>query len=59
MKIIWHVDDLKVPQKDAFGITKFGIWLEVVYSENLTFHRGKVHEYLKMDVDYSKKGISM
>ena len=34
MKITWHVDDLKLSYKDYFEITKFGIWLESIYTVN-------------------------
>ena len=53
MEITWHIDDLKVSHKDDFDITKFGMWLEGIYNENMTVHRGKVNYYLSMDLDYS------
>ena len=52
MTITWHVDDPKLSHKDALDITKLGLWLEVIYGENLTVHRGKVYNYLGMDPDY-------
>ena len=50
-----NVYDLKLSHKDDFDITKFVMWLEGIYGENLTVHRGKVHDYLGMDLQYSKK----
>ena len=41
---------------DAFGITKYGLWLEGTYGENLTVHSVKVHDYLGMDLHYLEKG---
>ena len=55
MTITWHVDDLKVSHKDAFKLTQFGLWLEGIYEIFLTVHRGKVYDYLEMDLDYSEK----
>ena len=55
MTVIWHVDDLKVSHKDPKEVDKFTKYLEGIYGK-LTLHRGKVHEYLGMDLDYSEKG---
>ena len=41
---------------DPAEITKFANYLDIIYGEKLTVHRGKVHNYLGMDLDYSKKG---
>ena len=54
--VIWHVDDLKVSHKDPFEITKFAHYLSLQYGKKLTVKLGKVHEYLGMDLDYSRKG---
>ena len=51
MIVTWHVDNLKVSHKDSFEITKFACWLSEIYGEDLTVHRGKVHDYLGMDLD--------
>ena len=56
MKTTWHVDELKVPRMDAFGINKSSMWLEVTHRENLTVHSVKVHDYLVMDLHYLEKG---
>jgi hypothetical protein len=56
MIVTWHVDDLKVSHKDSFEITKFAEYLSGIYGDKLTVHRGKIHDYLGMDLDFSKKG---
>ena len=43
-------------------ITKFANYLTVIYGDKLTVYRGKVHNYLGMDLDYTRKdnvGIGM
>ena len=56
MTVTWHVDDLKVSHKDPFEIIKFAHYLSIQYGKKTTVKRGKVHEYLGMDLDYSRKG---
>lgn len=56
MTVTWHVDDLKVSHKDPFEITMFAEYLAGIYGDKLTVHRGKIHDYLGMDLDFSKKG---
>jgi len=53
---MWHVDDLKVSHKDPFEITKFATYLSSIYGKKLSVKKGKVHDYLGMDLDYSEKG---
>jgi len=56
MAVTWHVDDLKVSHMDPWEVTKFGNYLAGIYGKELTAHRGKVHDYLGMDFDYSETG---
>jgi hypothetical protein len=56
MTVTWHVDDLKVSHKDGFEITMFIARLTKIYGEKVTVKRGKCHDYMGMDLDYSKKG---
>ena len=51
MTVIWHVDDLKVFRDDKNENTKFAEWMKTIYGEKLTVHRGKIHDYLGMDMD--------
>ena len=45
-----------MPHEDPAEITKFANYLAVIYGEKLTVHRGLVHDYLGMDLDYTTKG---
>ena len=56
MTATWHVDELKVSHKDPLETTKFAHYLSLQYGKKLTVNRGKVHGYLGMDLDYSRKG---
>jgi hypothetical protein len=56
--IIWYVDDLKFSHIDSSVVSKM---IEAVKSEfgkeyEVTVHRGKVHDYLGMQLDFSNKG---
>ena len=53
--VVWHVDDLKVSHVDIFEITKFAWYLKIIYG-GLSVQRVKLHDYLEMDLDYSKQG---
>ncbi len=55
----WHVDDLKVLHVNPGKITIFGEWLNATYGVTVTTHRGKMHDYIGMIFDYSKKGKVM
>jgi hypothetical protein len=59
MTICWHVDDLKVSHMDPGEVRIFGDWLSATYGLTVATHRGKVHNYLEMIFDYSKKGKVM
>jgi hypothetical protein len=58
MTTTWHVDDLKVSHVDPFQITKFVAYLASIYGNGLVVHRGKVHDYLGMDLNFANKGIA-
>ena len=53
MTVVWRVDDLKVSHKNAFEITKLAGYLGDIYP-GLKVNRGKVHDYLDMNLDFSK-----
>ena len=57
MTICKHVDNLKVSHMDHAVVTAFLLKLANIYGEKMTVTRGKVHDYLGMDLDYSKKGV--
>ena len=56
--ITWHVDDLKISHKDPSVVNDVIKNINAVYGEiqEITIKRGKVHEYLGMDVDLREKG---
>ncbi len=56
LTVLWHVDDLKISHRDSGVVTSFIKWLGTKYS-NLTVHKGKIHDYLGMDLDYSTPGV--
>ena len=50
MTVTWHVDELKIYHKDGLEVTKFLQHFGQIYVEHMTVHRGKVHDYLGMDL---------
>jgi hypothetical protein len=54
--ITWHVDDLKLSYVDAEEVTKMIDWLKSFYRDNLRVSRGKTHDYLGMDLDFTEPG---
>jgi hypothetical protein len=51
--VTWHVDDLKVSHLDPAVNTQTILALAKIYGPGITVSRGKVHDYLGMDLDYS------
>ena len=56
--ILWHVDDIKVSHVDPQVVTSILEEINDWYGEisPLTVTRGKIHDYLGMTIDYTKKG---
>ena len=54
MKVVWHVDDLKVSHKSEFDITRFADYLISIYG-GLSSSGGKVHDYLGTNLDFNDK----
>jgi hypothetical protein len=56
--ILFHVDDLKSSHKMKSVNDRFEKWLNSKYSNHrkVTATRGKVHNYLGMELDYRKRG---
>ena len=50
--ICWHVDDLKISHKDPAVVTQVCNTLSKTYNNKCKIHRGGVHDYLGMDLDY-------
>ena len=53
INVTWHVDDLKISQTDSLEVTKFLYHFGQIYGECMPIHRGKVHDYLCMGLDFS------
>ena len=58
MTITWHVDELKVSHVEPFQITKFAVYLASIYGNGLVVHQGKNHDYLVMEFNFTKDGIT-
>jgi len=59
MTICWHVDDLFIGHDDPNVVTSFLEWLAKRYDtddKKLNVVRGHKHDYLGMNLDFSKKG---
>jgi hypothetical protein len=56
--LLFHVDDLKSSHDDPKVNDKFEDWLQMKYGEHgkVVAHRGKIHDYLGMELDYSEPG---
>jgi hypothetical protein len=54
--VLFHVDALKSSHKDKRVNDEFDKWLQKTYGEHgpVTAHRGKIHQYLGMEIDYSE-----
>ena len=54
MTVVCHVDYLEVSHADSFEITKFSGYMASIYV-GLTVNKGKLNDYLGMDLEYSKE----
>ena len=55
MTVVWHMDDLKILHKNLKEISKLTKYLSKIYSD-IKISQGRVHEYLEMTLDCTKKG---
>ena len=53
MTVTWHVDNLKILHMESDEVAKCIAHFKRLYGERMTVHRGKVHTYLGMDLDFS------
>eukprot|EP00804_Cyclotella_cryptica_P006122 CCRYP_010732-RA/>CCRYP_010732-RA protein AED:0.20 eAED:0.22 QI:0/0/0/1/1/1/2/0/901 len=56
--VMWHVDDLKVSHRDGKEITKLLVYLGRIYGPGITVNRGRRHDYLGIDFDFSEDGVA-
>jgi hypothetical protein len=54
--ITWHVKDLKLSHRDETEVTKLNKWLKSIYGQDMRVSRGKKHDYLGMDLEYTIPG---
>ena len=52
--VCWHVDYLKISQIEEDFFTAFCICICGIFGDGTKIARGKVHEYLGMDMDWSQ-----
>ena len=48
----WHVDDLKISHRDKAIVSEFVMAPAKEFGPKTTISRGKVHNYLGMDLDF-------
>ena len=52
MTVCWHFDDLKISHRDKEMVTAFAVEVASIYREKTTISRGRVHEYLGMELGF-------
>ena len=52
MTVCCHVDDLKISHRDKEMVTAFAVKMANIYGANITISRGRVHEYIGMDLEF-------
>ena len=57
MTVTWHVDDLKISHMESDEVTKCIEHFKKIYRNRMTVRRGKVHDYLRMDLDFSSPKV--
>ena len=63
LTLVWHVNDIKASKVEAEVVTRIEKWLRKTYehlfkdgSGKMKLCRGKIHDYLGMNLDYTIKG---
>ena len=63
LTLVWHVDDIKASHVEAEVFTRMVKWLRKTYehlfkygSSKMKLCRGKIHDCLGMNLDYTTKG---
>ena len=60
LTVVWHVDDLKISHESPKVVSEFIDWLNTKYGDpkigKMKAVRGKQHDYLAMNLDYSIPG---
>eukprot|EP00804_Cyclotella_cryptica_P001982 CCRYP_007405-RA/>CCRYP_007405-RA protein AED:0.46 eAED:0.64 QI:0/0/0/1/0/0/2/0/94 len=58
MTVTWHVDDLKASHDEDFELTKLVLFLAKKYEDKITVNQGDLHDYLGMDMDFSRASVN-
>jgi hypothetical protein len=56
--LVWHVDNIKISHDEEEEVTRMIKWLKSINGEGMRVSRGRVHDYLGMTLDFTKKGRS-
>ena len=59
MTICWHVNDLKVSHVDKNAVTALALELAKLYGPKTKIARGRVHDYLGMQLDWGSSPGTM
>ena len=51
--VIWHVDDLKLSHVDKELVDEMIDWMKSLYRNDMRISRGKKHDYLGMNPEFS------
>jgi hypothetical protein len=54
--MVWHVDDIKMSHEEEKEITRMITWIKSIYGDDMRVSQGRVHDYLGMTLDFTKKG---
>ena len=52
MTVCWHFDDLKISHRDKEMVTAFAVDMANIYGAKTAISRGRVHEYLGMELNF-------
>ena len=52
MTVCWNVDDLNISYRDEDMVTAFAVEMANIYGEKTTISRGRVYDYLGMELDF-------
>jgi hypothetical protein len=54
--MMWHVDDIKMSHEEENEITRMITWQKSIYGADMRVSRGRIHDYLGITSDFTKKG---
>ena len=57
LTVVWRVDDLQGLHKDENVVSAFCVKMSQLYGSGTKSSRGKVHNFLGMDLDWSRDGV--